>query len=102
MGYLLNDNRVSGGEVLEMDTIACCHCRAVIRIVIKGCTKAYETPFNCEHCKKPICRYCAEVLLGACPGDYMSVVEHAERTGIWEPRTYQYGQIVATGMKLPA
>ena len=70
MGYLIKDHRqgqgVDGkqGKLEEYDTVHCRHCGAVIKIVIKGVMKAYETKFSCGTCHGPICRYCATVLNG--------------------------------------
>lgn len=68
MGYLLVDHRGGDGPdgkkgiKVEYDTVACRHCRAVIRILIRGVAgqKEYETPYTCGKCAGPICRFCAE------------------------------------------
>lgn len=52
-GYMLNDNRCSGGKVEEADVLGCKHCCAVI-------FKAswVEEGAYCHQCDGPICTAC--------------------------------------------
>lgn len=82
MGHLLIVEGV-GSKKQEYDTVSCKHCQAVIKVVIAGVSKAYETKHRCDRCKGPICRYCAENLGGRC-SPIMAKVEHALKTGVWD------------------
>ena len=53
MGYLLNDNRASGGTLDEADTLACPHCQCVI---LKK--KWRKKGGYCFSCDKPVCHTC--------------------------------------------
>ena len=50
MGYLMVDDRASGGHLREYQTVSCCHCQAVIRVV-----KRQREGFWCTNCMKPVC-----------------------------------------------
>lgn len=96
MGYLLIDHKGglapdgSKGERLEFDTVSCCHCQKVIKIVIAGVTKAYETKFRCDRCKRPVCRFCGTVLAGVC-SPVAAKIEDAVKRGGWNPwHVYEY------------
>ena len=54
MGYLLNDNRASGGACDEYDTVACKHCRRAM-VKVRNATSGYF----CFPCGGPICEPCA-------------------------------------------
>ncbi|MBW3538761.1 MAG: hypothetical protein KY476_00675 [Planctomycetes bacterium] len=96
MGYLLIDARACGGEKQEFDTVACVHCGAAIKIVIRGLATAadYETKFRCSRCNGPICRACQERVDeagGACTGNIKAKIDHAIKTGQWDDRRrYRY------------
>lgn len=95
MGYLMIDHRgtqgielVGGearltgrdGKLVEMDTVSCKHCQGCIRIVIRGCTRAYETKHSCPTCRGPICNHCARAMHvsgGVCPGPVMARIDRA-------------------------
>src|SRR5262252_6172316 len=86
MGYILSDHRgtvdptgTKDGMLEEWDTIGCVHCNAVIKIIISGCTRNYDTRFSCLRCRKPICRLCAEAMAVThqCPGPVRVQVERA-------------------------
>jgi len=53
MGYLINDNRESGGGLHEADTRACPHCQGVIEM--QGWR---ERGGFCFSCNKPVCYTC--------------------------------------------
>lgn len=96
MGYLLIDHSAGTGpdgltgKKVEFDTVSCCHCQALIRVVIKGVEKAYECPYRCDRCRAPICKFCATTLGGAC-SPIMAKVEECLKTGIWPTRhAYKY------------
>jgi hypothetical protein len=56
MGYLINDDRVSGGLLEECDTTWCRHCQWPVRIVKEhGVRKG----FVCMKCAGLICVACA-------------------------------------------
>ncbi len=62
-GYLMVDERNSGGELRQFDTATCCHCN---RVVLLNANRKRERG-RCEHCHAyvcddPICRkYCTPV-----------------------------------------
>jgi hypothetical protein len=47
-GYLLIDNRASGGTVIEVPTLTCSHCHRQV-IVNPGRTRDREYCANCDH-----------------------------------------------------
>lgn len=60
MGYLLNDNRASGGTKDECDTASCRHCQAVIPLrprkgIVKQRTRG---AYWCFRCAGPVCEVC--------------------------------------------
>jgi hypothetical protein len=57
MGYLLNDNRESGGGRFEADTRACPHCQAVI--VMSAWRKNGGYCFNCNAL---VCHACFQAM----------------------------------------
>ena len=99
MGYLLIDNgppsavtNVPTGKH-EFDTVACRHCGAVIKIVLKGVTRAYETQYRCQRCDGPICRYCGEQLGAKC-SPVKAKIENALKGRRWnEIVEYNYRSV---------
>jgi hypothetical protein len=87
MGYLLIDHRSTvdptgtrDGRLEEYDTIACPHCQAVIKTVVTGpCRTRADSPGECDYCRRPVCRGCAERLRasGTCPGEMREKVDRA-------------------------
>lgn len=60
-GYLLNDNRASGGALREYDVLCCPHCQAVINA---QSWKAGDGGAGwCMKCAAPICGPCANRML---------------------------------------
>lgn len=64
MGYLLVDNKVSGGMKQEYDTKSCKHCQGIVKVLIKrhllgGQSKKKDEGFFCIKCMGPLCEYCA-------------------------------------------
>lgn len=55
LGYLLLDNRLSGGELFEASTFTCTHCNAV---VVMNPDRKRER-YKCHGCRHPICDSCA-------------------------------------------
>lgn len=53
-GYVMNDNRASGGKLVEDDLFNCFHCQASIH---KGNWKAYGEN-KCAACDGPVCSIC--------------------------------------------
>jgi len=51
--YMIIDDRCSGGKITELDTVACKHCSAQIRV-----TRDTKEGFWCCHCAGPICPTC--------------------------------------------
>lgn len=84
------------GRKEEYDIVTCRHCQAIIKMVVRGCTRAYETKFRCEKCAGPICRHCGEVLKGEC-SPILAKVEKALKTGVWDDRHVHHYNTV--GMK---
>lgn len=56
MGYLIIDDRASGGGVREYDTVACGHCQGVID---KARWRLEGGIYKCSGCKKPMCHQCS-------------------------------------------
>lgn len=87
MGLLIIDHSGSGGVKQEFDTVPCKHCQAVIRVVIKGVKKAYETKSRCSRCHGPICNACAshmELNGGECNAPFLAKVEQALKKQRWQ------------------
>jgi hypothetical protein len=57
LGYLLLDNRLSGGQLLEASTFTCTHCGAV---VVMNPDRTRER-VKCASCRHLICDNCAAV-----------------------------------------
>lgn len=68
MGYLLIDHSQTQGpdgkqgRKVETDTVACRHCRAVIRVLMSGLNRELESQYRCSRCDGPICKWCAAEL----------------------------------------
>jgi len=86
MGYLLRDHRSTvdwtekrDGTLEEWDTVACSHCQAIIRIVLKGVNKAREHHRNCPDCKSALCKHCDEAYgkTRSCPGTIRAQIDRA-------------------------
>lgn len=87
MGYILIDHRgtcdptgTKDGRLEEFDCIACPHCQAAIRKVIRGaCRTVLDSPGECDHCRRPICHACADRLKATtvCPGEMREKVDRA-------------------------
>src|SRR5882724_8783908 len=56
-GYLYNDNRASGGELLEADIKTCPHCQKILEI-----PKLQTEGDWCGQCGSPICIPCAKLM----------------------------------------
>lgn len=63
MGYLLNDNRASGGELREYDTVSCKHCQAIIKLSVG---KKKKITYWCGPCSGEICEHCKSTDNGVC------------------------------------
>ena len=64
-GYLLNDQRASGGALVESATITCSHCHAIV-VLNPDRSRARH---HCAHCDHYLCDGCAliqRVAGGAC------------------------------------
>ena len=57
MGYLLIDDRASGGLKQEFETVSCKHCQAVVKVM-----RRQKSGYWCRHCSGPVCalRECRE------------------------------------------
>ena len=78
---------------VEIDTVACKHCRAVIRVVLAGVTRAYDTPHRCGRCDSPICAFCARKMDqdGDCQGPMDAVIDQFFTSrGLDNPYTYRH------------
>lgn len=57
MGYLIVDNRESGGKLEEYDTTWCRHCQGIVKLIkVAGMWHVQK----CMKCNGPICLSCAE------------------------------------------
>lgn len=87
MGYLLINHRgtcdptgTKDGILEEYDTIQCPHCQCVIKIKVMGpCRTVVDSDGECDHCRKPVCKTCGEMLrvTGRCPGELRQKIERA-------------------------
>lgn len=72
MGYLINGSLEGDGKhrQSEWDTVHCAHCQHLIKVVSKvlagGNVKHYDTPYRCERCAAPICKFCGTQRAGQC------------------------------------
>jgi DNA-directed RNA polymerase subunit RPC12/RpoP len=57
LGYLMVDNRLSGGKLFESSTYTCTHCNAV---VVMNLDRKRERA-KCHACRHQICDNCAAV-----------------------------------------
>lgn len=57
-GYLLIDDRASGGHMVEAGTYTCNHCQHIIVEVQQGLTRTTPREF-CRGCGMYICQSCA-------------------------------------------
>lgn len=57
-GYLLNDNRNSGGKKQEDDIYSCAHCQALL---LKS--QYVQDGGFCSRCMQPVCPHCADRML---------------------------------------
>jgi len=57
-GYLLNDDRNSGGKKTEADIQTCWHCQKVINMQLWRDDGAF-----CRGCMKPICAQCGDRMI---------------------------------------
>ena len=100
MGYLFKDNGEDNGQarhqrIEEYDTISCKHCQGVIKIILRGCTKAAATKYRCSRCNGPICKYCAETLKGECSPVALKIA-HAVKSGKWDPKVLYTPRYIPT------
>jgi len=72
MGYLLNDNRESGGALLEADTKACPHCQGVI--VMSAWRRNGGFCFSCD---APVCFQCFAAMQQHGCTPYLRLIELA-------------------------
>lgn len=52
-GYVMNDNRASGGLLFEDDLLGCKHCQGLI-----DKSKWRQQGAFCHACDSPLCSYC--------------------------------------------
>lgn len=57
-GYVMSDNRASGGTLLEDDVLGCGHCQASIS---KTNWRAYGEN-KCSTCDEPVCSVCKFIM----------------------------------------
>ena len=77
-GYLLNDQRVSGGALVECPTVTCSHCHTVV-IVNPARTRARE---YCPKCDRYICDACGltRKLDGGACRNFSKVLDELQET----------------------
>lgn len=91
MGFLSIDHRGGtnpdggAGDLKEYSCVVCKHCGGVIAILLKGCSKHYNTKFSCPRCRGPICRRCGGIFerTGLC-NPIKARIEHAIKFGGWD------------------
>lgn len=57
-GYLLVDDRASGGRLVEADMLGCNHCQALLKK-----NEWREDGGHCGGCMQPVCGPCADKIL---------------------------------------
>lgn len=67
-GYLLNDNRNSGGSKHEADVFGCPHCQAVLY-------GEHSHDYWCPKCEAPVCYSCAEKMETQGCSNFMRTIE---------------------------
>ena len=74
-GYLMNDDRNSGGGVSESDVICCPHCQTVI--LLQAWRKEREEGGGgyCRKCSAPVCGLCLERMLTHGCEPYIKFIE---------------------------
>jgi hypothetical protein len=82
MGLIIIDETNTGGKKVEIDTVSCCHCQAIIKIYNRLVRGANNTKHRCRHCRKPICKHCATALKGVC-SPIQDKCEQAVKSGVW-------------------
>ena len=98
MGYLLEDNKASGGQKEEYDTKSCRHCGGVLRVFRPPYThqhtadcQAYgcnHEQFYCSRCDGMLCRSCGRksAKTGTCDifkAQMEKVLAKLERDRMW-------------------
>ena len=73
-GYFYNDDRCSGGTMVEDDTLACAHCEAGLKkhdwLMAGG--------FKCHSCDQSLCALCAQAPPQIkCSGPFKAQLERA-------------------------
>ena len=69
---------------MEYETVGCKHCRAVIAVLVKGCSRDYQSKYTCPRCCRSVCLKCAEWMRnngGQCPGPFEARIEAAIKAG---------------------
>jgi hypothetical protein len=84
MGYVMVDNRASGGTLVEYDTVSCRHCQAVVKV-----TRGQREGFYCMHCGGPVCRHCGT--LGSCTPFMKKVDDRLRRNALAKAMGLQGG-----------
>ena len=77
MGHLLIDDRVSGGELKEFDTVSCKHCQAVIKI-----KRGQKDGAWCNLCFGPVCN--TKVCASKCKPFFKKVEEKLRRQALFK------------------
>lgn len=100
MGYLYTEGEICviTGKThgrREFETLNCAHCSALVRVILDGTgAHLYDTPFKCNRCRKPICRFCGTQRAGEC-NPIQEQIERSLRAGRWvERRDYRYKNYV--------
>lgn len=76
-GYLLEDNRVSGGALQETPVVTCAHCQVQVRLN----PGRVRDRARCAQCDKYICDFCdgiAQKTVGKCL-NYQRQLDDIER-----------------------
>lgn len=74
-GYVLNDNRASGGIKKEYDILTCTHCQRVINAT--NWKAGNGTNGWCRCCNAPICGPCATKMLSEGCVPYIQQIERS-------------------------
>jgi hypothetical protein len=97
-GYLLVDNRCSGGGVLELPTLTCSHCSQIMAVnPLRTRERGY-----CRKCDHYICDNCnaQRVVSGGECTRVVDMAEKAQEAAFLEQQRNQHGLVSHNGILL--
>lgn len=92
-GYLIIDDRMSGGRMIEEGTLTCAHCHAIVRI-----NPLRTRPRNyCAKCDHYVCDNAACLL--DCNGSFNKVLDEAQSAAFRTEQAQKSTIYLPTGAK---